>query len=199
MESPWLETNVSQGYKNKSVIVLGINLNESLNTVKSYINKHSITYPVLINGTSVYTKYGDNFIPYNVIIDSQRYVKYTSSWFNSSAILSILNTLTTDIEEQNQHKHPNNYNLYQNFPNPFNPITIIKYEIPKRTSVLLKIYNILGEEVKTLVKEEQMPGYYEVIWDGTDKMGLKVSSGIYIYKMETNTDYVKTLKMVFLK
>ena len=199
MESPWLETNVSQGYKNKGVIVLGIDLNEPINTVISYINKHSITYPVLINGTSVYTQYGDNFIPYTVIIDSQGYVKYTSSGFNSSAILSILNTLTTDIEEKNQLIHPHNYNLYQNFPNPFNPVTIIKYEIPKRTEVLLKIYNILGEEVKTLAKEEQMPGYYEVIWDGTDKMGLKVSSGIFIYRMTINGEYIHSRKMVFTK
>ena len=89
--------------------------------------------------------------------------------------------------------------MYQNYPNPFNPETTIKYQLPKTSKVTLTIYNILGQKIKTLVDEEKQTGYYSVKWDGTDDFGAKVSSGIYIYRMETNKGFVKTLKMVFLK
>jgi len=63
----------------------------------------------------------------------------------------------------------------------------------------LKIYNILGKEVKTLLNTHKDAGYHSVKWDGTNNFGIKVSSGIYIYRMNTNTNFVKVRKMVFLK
>jgi len=93
---------------------------------------------------------------------------------------------------------PRKYYLQQNYPNPFNPTTTIKYDLPKSTKVVLKIYNILGEEVTTLSNENQSAGYKSVLWDGRDRTGRQVSSGIYIYRLEAG-DYVKSRKMVFLK
>ncbi|NIT59420.1 MAG: T9SS type A sorting domain-containing protein [Aliifodinibius sp.] len=76
--------------------------------------------------------------------------------------------------------------MHQNYPNPFNPETTIKYSLPAQSKVTLKIYNILGEEIRTLVDEVQTLGAKTVSWDGRDNHGKQVSSGIYIYSLKTS-------------
>lgn len=104
---------------------------------------------------------------------------------------------------------PNDYNLSQNFPNPFNPVTTIKYSIPQRSTirafgddivgvvrndrVLLKVYDILGKEVETLVNQKLNPGNYEVTFDGSS-----FPSGIYFYSLVTG-DFKNTKKMILIK
>jgi hypothetical protein len=89
--------------------------------------------------------------------------------------------------------------LAQNYPNPFNPTTTIKYAIKERAQVSLKIYNVAGQLVKTLVNEVQSPEEVRpVIWNGLNNDGQPVSSGVYFYKLTTK-DFAKTKKMVFLK
>jgi len=91
---------------------------------------------------------------------------------------------------------PKDYALSQNYPNPFNAQTVIKYELPKTGKVLLKIYNTLGQEVRTLVDEEKQAGYHSINWDGRNDEGSRVSSGIYIYRIQTG-DFVKAKKMLY--
>ncbi|MCK4446155.1 MAG: T9SS type A sorting domain-containing protein, partial [Candidatus Marinimicrobia bacterium] len=93
---------------------------------------------------------------------------------------------------------PTGYVLRQNYPNPFNPTTLISYGIPIRTNVKISIYDLLGNEVKTLIDQEQSSGYKRIVWDGTNKYGRKVSGGIYIYQIQTN-DFIATRKMVLVK
>jgi len=88
--------------------------------------------------------------------------------------------------------------LGQNYPNPFNPSTNIEFKIVKTNKVRLDIYNILGQKVKTLVNTNMNQGTYKVMWDGTNQHGGMVSSGVYIYKLQTS-DGVKVKKMVFQK
>ena len=88
---------------------------------------------------------------------------------------------------------PKDYKLYQNYPNPFNPVTSIKYTIPDDNFVTLKIYDLKGELVTTLVNEIQMKGEYEVSFDGK-----QYSSGVYFYVLESG-QFVKTKKMVLIK
>ena len=98
-------------------------------------------------------------------------------------------------------ERPFTYCLFQNYPNPFNPITDIRYQIADSRSPIhttLKIYNILGQEVRTLVDEVQEPGYYTATWDGTNYHGNNVPSGIYFYQM-TAGRFLKTRKMIVLK
>lgn len=78
---------------------------------------------------------------------------------------------------------PTDFQLEQNFPNPFNPTTTIYYQLPADSRVTLKIYDILGREVKTLVEEQKSAGYYNVMWDATNSSGNKVSSGAYVYRI----------------
>jgi hypothetical protein len=89
------------------------------------------------------------------------------------------------------------YRLYQNYPNPFNPITKINYDLPHSTHVLVKAYNLLGQEIKTLVDKVQQPGQQTVIWNGTDQSNTKMSSGVYIYQLST-TQYIECRKMILL-
>ncbi len=96
---------------------------------------------------------------------------------------------------------PKNYTLEQNYPNPFNQSTELRYYIPERvksSSVSLKIYNLLGQWIKTMVNERQTPGEHSVIWYGEDENGREVSSGIYFYRLEAG-DFKLTRRMVLLK
>ncbi|MCX6169458.1 MAG: T9SS type A sorting domain-containing protein [Ignavibacteriales bacterium] len=93
---------------------------------------------------------------------------------------------------------PNEFALDQNFPNPFNPSTVISYQVSTVGQVQLKIYDFLGREIAALVNEEKSPGKYQVGWNGEDKNGNKVPSGIYFYRM-TAGNYSLTKKMLLLK
>ena len=93
---------------------------------------------------------------------------------------------------------PTEFALYQNYPNPFNPVTTITYDIPEASDVRLVIYNLVGQPVRILVKGYQNPSHYTTTWNGLSDSGLPVSSGIYIYRLES-ASYVKTMKMMYLK
>lgn len=88
---------------------------------------------------------------------------------------------------------PKTYELFQNYPNPFNPETIIKYQIPKPGLVTLKVYDILGREVATLINENKIEGFYDFSFNAS-----RFTSGVYIYQLRAN-DYVSSKKMILLK
>jgi len=88
---------------------------------------------------------------------------------------------------------PVDFALAQNYPNPFNPSTVITYQLPMNSHVVLKIYDVLGREIETLVNEDQKAGSYEVQFEGSN-----LPSGVYFYRLSAQ-NYVKTLKMVHLK
>ena len=93
---------------------------------------------------------------------------------------------------------PDKFQLHHNYPNPFNPITNISYELSNPSRVTITIYDLKGREVKTIVNEWKQPGYYSTVWNSTDDRNNPVSSGIYFYRMKTNT-FHKTLKMLLIK
>ena len=112
-----------------------------------------------------------------------------------------LPTPTGDILADTKPKKTNvvtNYQIDQNYPNPFNPSTQIKYQIVNAGKVTLKIYDILGREIKTLVDKEQNNGSYSVVWNGENNTGQKVSSGIYIYRLISGS-FISSKKMILLK
>jgi hypothetical protein len=93
---------------------------------------------------------------------------------------------------------PTEFNLYQNYPNPYNSATRIEYDLPINSMVSLKIYNLLGQEVVCLKDEMQNPGHYSLIWNGHNNQNNPLSSGIYIYILETQ-EFKKIKKMILLK
>ena len=93
---------------------------------------------------------------------------------------------------------PRGLMLHPNFPNPFNPETTIRYEMPDGGSVYLAIYNQLGQKVRTLVNASQAPGIHSVTWDGRDSAGGQVASGVYLYFLRSGT-FSQSRKMLLLR
>lgn len=91
-----------------------------------------------------------------------------------------------------------NFSLSQNYPNPFNPTTSIDYTLSKASPVTLKIFNLLGQEIRTLVNEQQSAGTKTVVWDGRDHSGRQVSSGIYVYQLQAG-NAVQSRKMLLVR
>jgi uncharacterized repeat protein (TIGR01451 family)/TQXA domain-containing protein len=109
--------------------------------------------------------------------------------------IAILNGLT-GIKDKGS--VPLSFNLAQNYPNPFNPSTIIRYDLPSAGKVVIKIYDLLGKEVKTLVNEEKNAGTFSAEWNARNNDGRSVASGIYLYKITTG-NFVSIKKMTLLK
>lgn len=95
-------------------------------------------------------------------------------------------------------KYPGQFQLYNNYPNPFNPTTALKFDLPKTTHVKMIIYDILGHEVRTLVNEKRNAGTYIVNWDGRNNYGIPVTSGFYFCRFVT-AEYSRTQKMMMIK
>ena len=104
-----------------------------------------------------------------------------------------------NVESQTISTIPTLYKLYVNYPNPFNPQTRIKFELSKASQITLKIFDVLGKEIRTLIDQFQNAGSYSVDWDGKDKLGEQVASGIYLYRMQVNGNIAQSRKMMLLK
>jgi len=93
---------------------------------------------------------------------------------------------------------PTVFALHNNYPNPFNPVTNINYDIPEVSDVTLEIYNVMGQRVRTLVQGSHEPGRYQIRWNATNDLGQGLSSGMYIYRIQAN-DFVSVKKLVLMK
>jgi len=93
---------------------------------------------------------------------------------------------------------PSSYELFQNFPNPFNPETTIRFQIPEEGRVRIVIYSILGQYVRELLNDYKTVGVHEVVWDGCNDFGEQVSSGVYIYNFISES-FHQTRKMILVK
>ena len=122
-------------------------------------------------------------------------VDYTAAFFNSMDNCIEACFLASN-DEINQLPHA--FNLYNNYPNPFNPVTTLRYDIPENSHVTITIYDMLGRQVKTLINQTQDAGYKSLIWDATNDYGKPVSAGIYLYQIQAG-EYISTKKMVLLK
>jgi Secretion system C-terminal sorting domain len=135
----------------------------------------------------------------NSIAQMRQKVEILRSLPYDSLALGTLSYPITDVEDESENNTlPEEFSLNQNYPNPFNPTTMIKFTIPyvgayRNTPVQLKVYDILGNEITTLVNEEKSPGVYEVEFDATG-----LPSGIYFYQLHAGS-FVQTKKMILLK
>ena len=105
---------------------------------------------------------------------------------------------TVNVIEGEFGETPTKYSLNNNYPNPFNPVTTLRYDLSENGLVNITIYDMLGREVKTLINQTQDAGYKSVIWDATNDYGKPVSAGIYLYQIQAG-EYISTKKMVLLK
>lgn len=109
-----------------------------------------------------------------------------------------INLSSTAVDESNTSIIPTTFELQQNYPNPFNPTTMIRFGLPTKSQVTLKIFNLLGQEVTTLVDEVLPAGTHSTEWDGRDQAGVEVATGIYFYKLVAG-DFIETKKMMLVK
>jgi len=107
------------------------------------------------------------------------------------------NSVLTTISPQTENI-PQDYCLFQNYPNPFNSKTIIRFSLPQPQQVVIRIVNVLGEEVITLIDKSMPPGIHSLSWDGIDLTGKIVSSGLYFYQVRT-ISFSETKKMLFIQ
>jgi tetratricopeptide (TPR) repeat protein len=112
---------------------------------------------------------------------------------------SVLNKKQIPLPKELASKLPTEFKLYNNYPNPFNPTTNIKFDLPEKAHVTVSIYDLKGREVAQLVNQEMNAGVYNIIWDGKDKFGSNLASGFYIYQMRTSSGFIKTNKMILMK
>ena len=118
-------------------------------------------------------------------------LRLTRASFNDGRIEGI-----TDV--QSTRGKPGFFRLLPNAPNPFNPETIIRYELPRESEVKLEVFNALGQQVRTLVRQTQVAGTYRTRWDGRDERGAQVAGGMYFYRL-TTAEHQAMQKMVLLK
>jgi hypothetical protein len=123
----------------------------------------------------------------NSITETKSIYQYAKSIYESNF------DIETGVDEEVDKSFPNDFHLSQNYPNPFNPTTTIKYQIPEMSFVTIKVYNVLGSEIETLVKEEKPAGIYVIDFNTFD-----LPSGIYFYRLQVE-DFVETKKMILMK
>jgi hypothetical protein len=93
---------------------------------------------------------------------------------------------------------PLEFALHENYPNPFNPTTTLRFDLPEVSDMTLTIYNMLGQNVRTFNMNDTPAGYHSIKWNATNDLGQQVGAGVYLYQLQTK-DFVKTRKMVLLK
>ncbi len=130
----------------------------------------------------------------NVVVDSTyTYGVIAYNLIGNSDTSNTVTIIIDPITNVNQIDEPLTYSLEQNYPNPFNPTTKISYQIPELSFITLKVYDVLGNEIITLVNEEKSVGSYEVQFDGAN-----LTSGIYVYRIQAGS-FIQTKKMIMLK
>jgi len=118
---------------------------------------------------------------------------YTNAWS-----FKFLGGVIMEVGRPTNTISPTKYELKQNRPNPFNSVTTIGYQLPKHSHVRIRVYNILGQELKVLFDGEQRPGYHTVQWDGRDEAGRDVPSGVYLCLFRTG-DFEDVKKMILIR
>jgi hypothetical protein len=144
------------------------------------LNRSFITIPVDFKGNQ-----------YQVALVIMKGIKLAGA--DGSLVNVIARTTKSDVKVI-----PGEFALQQNFPNPFNPSTTIRYDLPEEGFVNLTIYNMMGQKVRTLRLETMQPGYHSMVWDGMNDVGSQVATGMYFYSIHTGS-FQATKKMLFLK
>jgi hypothetical protein len=190
-------------YPNRIILDYDMNIGD---TVYVFFRAH---YPSVLNRVATSNLFGRNLSTYAFLVSSYNYYSFTDSigfntlmgstfqnWMPENLLGCVVDgkvfgNVITGIEKHNEVFV--DYKLYQNYPNPFNPVTKIKYSIPKGSQVIIKVYDVLGKEVSTLVNQFRNTGVYEVEFNASN-----IPSGVYFYKMISD-NIVNAKKLLLLK
>jgi hypothetical protein len=165
----------SSGSKIRIIVT---NLDKCANDT-SFLATNPFVLPILVNGSS------------KIYLSSNSSIVLPVAPVTTEPITNLFTSTENNIVQSNN--NPLTYKLEQNYPNPFNPVTNISFEIPNQEFVTLKVYDLLGREISTLINEVKSPGNYTVSFNGAN-----LSSGVYFYQLRTNT-YSQTKRMLMIK
>ncbi|MEL6822919.1 MAG: T9SS type A sorting domain-containing protein, partial [Calditrichota bacterium] len=130
-------------------------------------------------------------------IDTIRVIAIDDSVASAEDVF-VVNVLVPASVEDEPSSVPQEFTVYANYPNPFNPSTKIRYYLPKRSQVTVTVFDIAGGLITTLVNDYQGPGLEEVGWNAVDQQGNSISSGVYLYRVEA-AGRIETRKMIYIK
>jgi len=152
-------------------------------------------FPIIENGNLFYL---DFLVTDDFIIDSTKVSLEMLRWNENDILLNSSEAILYNSVSSNENSVPLVTKLGSNYPNPFNPTTKIDFQLAHETKVVISIYNIKGQKVKSLIDGNYKKGDHSVIWNGKDNFGNYVSSGVYLYKMSCQ-EYEKIRKMIMMK
>jgi hypothetical protein len=179
-------------------------LTDIVTNVTAYISTSDTTNVTDISGTLYFdnispgeTKSTKSFFPHEIYTQNNpSSIDFTVHIFSDGHFFWT-DSFTVDVPPvgitEDDSNLPIEYELKQNYPNPFNPVTKIKYQIPELSFVILKVYDVLGNEIATLVNEEKPAGTYELMWNATN-----LPSGVYFYRLQAG-DFLIPKKMILIK
>ena len=132
-------------------------------------------------------------------IDVRRQPMYSFETVSKKMLFKILVGTPEFIAAEISKLRPQSFELMQNFPNPFNPITSISVRLPRESRIRLEVYSILGQQIKTLADASVSAGIHTFMWDGTDESGRAVATGVYLYRLIGDGRVIESKKMMFIK
>ena len=216
-----IEKYLGKGYAGDSTIYSAMTITDSASASGGFADTSKT-----VDGSFVSKLYahhtdidGDGFediiLPYQALSDSISITKYTwnadSSWYDTTSYkvvnpkrwgLRVIegSANITGVETKDLTIiMPDQYQLMQNYPNPFNPSTTIRFQLPIKDRISLKIFDMLGREVRTLINQEDYPaGPSQIVWNGKNNSGQQVASGTYFYSLIYG-NFHKTMKMSLVK
>jgi len=150
---------------------------------------------IILNTTDGGINWNPTTVGADTVLYSVQFADLNNGWAvgDNGAILHTTNGGVSFVEEEHIDEVPTEFILLQNYPNPFNPTTKIRYSVPQSSNVIIKVFDILGNEIETLVNEEKQTGTYEISWYAAN-----LPSGIYFYKIQSGS-FVETKKMILIK
>lgn len=135
---------------------------------------------------------------YNVTVDSVANRIFSQVAHFSTLVVAEKTVISVSVQDRATEAVPERFDLMQNYPNPFNAVTTLRYSLPRRSEVELTIYDILGREIRSLVRNVEEAGLKTVTWDGTNNLGEPVSTGVYLYQIQAGS-FTQTRKMILLR
>ncbi|WP_421773765.1 redoxin family protein [Gracilimonas sp.] len=204
---PITEEDIYQPFMDDTnFVALGLDTwNLSVSANQSFRSETGISYTLLLNARQSLEDYYGNTSSYDrsVVISKEGNVVYKGTGFVDTDTDQVIAVIEEELSKtitsaEPVDEFPDRISLAQNYPNPFNPSTTISYSLNKPSQVSLKIYNMLGAEIATLVNERQPAGEKTVSWNALSSSGSTLPSGLYIYQLKTGKQ-VLTKKMMLIK
>jgi len=190
-EAPVIQTELWEKYKDRNFQVLSIGFKEQLDAAELWVGLYQITHLVVIDEGDVFESYSGSSafsaFPYNAIVDADGRLLYSEIAFDLETLDEIIDSNTSPVVSVDDEliNLPFDIRLNNAYPNPFNPSTSISFDLNIRSTLKLNVYDQLGREIITLFDGTLGPGNYTYVWNGKDRFGKSVSSGIYFSQLRS--------------